>query len=98
MLAGMDALPRDDKDTVFPGFSGVSADVHDIVERLALRRREAGLSQTEVAARMHTSQSAVARLEAGGADVRLSTLQRYADALGHRLQFGVVPSDTRDEP
>jgi predicted transcriptional regulator len=46
------------------------------------RRHELGLSQTQVAARMGTSQSAVARLEAGQGDVRLSTLERYAAALG----------------
>ena len=33
---------------------------------------------------MGTSQSAVARLESGDGDVRLSSLQRYADALGSR--------------
>lgn len=49
---------------------------------LASRRQVLGLSQTEVAARMGTSQSAVARLEAGALDVRLSTLARYARALG----------------
>ena len=49
---------------------------------------EIGLSQTEVAARMGTSQSAVARLESGDADVRLSTLERYVAALGERLDWG----------
>jgi transcriptional regulator with XRE-family HTH domain len=46
-----------------------------------------GLSQTEVAARMGTSQSAVARLESGDADVRLSTLERYATAVGFELRW-----------
>ena len=50
---------------------------------LLAARSELGLSQTQVAARMGTSQSAVARLESGDADVRLSTLERYAAALGH---------------
>lgn len=54
---------------------------------LAARRVELGLSQTEVAARMGTSQSAVARLESGEADLRLSTLERYAAALGQRLDW-----------
>jgi len=40
------------------------------------------LSQTAVAAQMGTSQSVVARLESGALDMRLSTLQRYAAALG----------------
>jgi transcriptional regulator with XRE-family HTH domain len=53
-----------------------------LVGRLVDQRRASGLSQTEVAARMGTSQSAVARLEAGGADVRSSTLERYAAAVG----------------
>lgn len=54
---------------------------------LSAKRSELGLSQTEVAARMGTSQSAVARLESGDADLRLSTLERYAAALGQRLDF-----------
>ena len=62
----------------FPGFAGLN-------ERLVARRIELGLSQTEVAARMGTSQSAVARLESGEVDVRLSTLERYAAALESRL-------------
>ena len=40
--------------------------------------------------RAGTSQSAVARLERGDADVRLSTLQRYAEALDRHVAFGVV--------
>ena len=40
-----------------------------LVRELAEQRQAAGLSQTEIAARMGTSQSAVARLESGTADV-----------------------------
>jgi predicted transcriptional regulator len=36
---------------------------------------------------MGTSQPAVARLEAGNVDVRLSTLERYAAAVGGRLRL-----------
>ena len=50
-------------------------------------RHALGLSQTEVAARMGTSQSAVARLESGDADVRFSTLERYAAAVGAELHL-----------
>ena len=58
-----------------------------LVRELAEQRQAAGLSQTEVAARMGTSQSAVARLESGIADVRASTLERYAAAVGSEITW-----------
>jgi ribosome-binding protein aMBF1 (putative translation factor) len=58
-----------------------------LVRELAERRQAAGLSQTEIAARMGTSQSAVARLESGTADVRASTLERYAAAVGGQITW-----------
>src|ERR1700758_5194265 len=58
-----------------------------LVRELAEQRQAAGLSQTEVAARMGTSQSAVARLESGTADVRASTLERYAAAVGSQITW-----------
>jgi len=76
----------DEAGSVFPGFS-------ELVDRLVEERLALGLSQTEVAARMGTSQSAVARLERGDADVRLSTLQRYATALERRVGFGLAGRD-----
>ena len=70
---------------VFPGFREVAERRRELAGELVARRVELGLSQTEVAARMKTSQSAVARLESGEADIRLSTLERYAAALGVHL-------------
>jgi transcriptional regulator with XRE-family HTH domain len=58
-----------------------------LVRDLVAQRQAAGLSQTEVAARMRTSQSAVARLEAGSTDVRASTLERYAAAVGGEINW-----------
>jgi ribosome-binding protein aMBF1 (putative translation factor) len=58
-----------------------------LVRELAEQRQAAGLSQTEIAARMGTSQSAVARLESGTADVRASTLERYAAAVGSQITW-----------
>jgi ribosome-binding protein aMBF1 (putative translation factor) len=58
-----------------------------LVRELAGQRQAARLSQTEVAARMGTSQSAVARLESGTADVRASTLERYAAAVGGQITW-----------
>ena len=39
--------------------------------------------------RMGTSQSAVARFEAGDLDVRLSTVERYTAALGGKLEWRI---------
>jgi predicted transcriptional regulator len=74
---------------VLPGFREMAVRRQALLAELVMHRRSAGLSQTEVAARMGTSQSSVARLEAGQADVRLSTLERYAAAVDSRLTWGV---------
>jgi transcriptional regulator with XRE-family HTH domain len=74
-------------DVIFPGFAEMAERRRTLAAELAARRAEQGLSQTEVAARMGTSQSAVARIESGDADVRLSTLERYAAALNRRLDW-----------
>src|SRR5262249_41898057 len=58
-----------------------------LVTDLTAERQAARLSQTEVAARMGTSQSAVARLESGEADTRASTLERYAAAIGCQITW-----------
>lgn len=58
-----------------------------LIAELVSHRRAVGLSQTQIAARMGTSQSAVARLETGDADVRASTLERYAAALGRVISW-----------
>ncbi len=50
--------------------------------QLAERRIALGMTQTEAAARMKTSQSSIARIESGEHDVRLGTLERYAKVLG----------------
>jgi transcriptional regulator with XRE-family HTH domain len=72
---------------MFPGFREMAQRRKDLSVELTSRRLSVGLSQTEVAERMGTSQSAVARLEAGEADVRLSTLERYAAAVGMTLDW-----------
>lgn len=50
--------------------------------QLAERRIALGMTQTEAAALMKTSQSSIARIESGEHDVRLGTLERYAKVLG----------------
>jgi predicted transcriptional regulator len=74
---------------VFPGFRQWAERRQSLSGQLSDLRRQAGLSQMEVAARMGTSQSAVARFEAGDLDVRLSTIERYTAALGARLEWRI---------
>src|SRR3989454_7728848 len=61
-----------------------------LLRALADERERAGISQTAVAARMKTSQSAVARLEAGEIDAKMSTVERFAAAVGKRVDWRVV--------
>jgi ribosome-binding protein aMBF1 (putative translation factor) len=75
--------------TVFPGFREMAERRHSVSGQLTSLRRELGLSQAEVAARMGTSRSAVARFEAGELDARLSTVERYTTALGARLEWRI---------
>lgn len=59
------------------------------------RRREAlGISQRTLAARMRTQQPAIARLERGESNPKLSTLERYAAALGFDLDVTLVERPT----
>ncbi len=62
------------------------------LRELAALRTERGLTQTQVAARMGTSQSVVARIESGDVDVKLSTLEKYAAAIGARFAWTVTPT------
>jgi predicted transcriptional regulator len=61
-----------------------------LLEALLHARAEAGLTQTEVARRMGSTQSAVARLEGGGISPSVETLRRYARAVGKRLRVEMV--------
>jgi repressor LexA len=65
---------------------------HELIARLTRRREASGLSQAGVAKLMKTSQSAVARLESGQHDAKLSTLTRYAGALGVSLDVVEHPA------
>jgi DNA-binding XRE family transcriptional regulator len=72
---------------LLPGFKEMAERRHALARALTERRVGLGLTQTDVAARMGTSQSAVARIEAGHLDVRMSTIERYADAVGHVVSW-----------
>lgn len=65
-----------------------------LIRELIVARTRAGLTQAEVARRMGTTQSAVARLESGTAKPALATMERYAKATGSRLVVRLTPGRT----
>ncbi|MBI3090781.1 MAG: helix-turn-helix transcriptional regulator [Candidatus Tectomicrobia bacterium] len=66
----------------------------DLARELIAARARAGLTQAQVAERMGTSQSAVARLEGGRRLPSMTTLLRYAEATGSRPVVKLVGDET----
>lgn len=52
-------------------------------------RESAGLTQEELAFRLKTKKTAISRIENHAEDIKLSTLERVASALGKRLQVSI---------
>jgi DNA-binding XRE family transcriptional regulator len=78
------------------GFSeayGALEDEYLLVRELLAARVQAGLTQQEVAKSMGTTKSAVSRLEgAGKHSPSVSTLKKYAEAVGCEVQIRLVPT------
>ena len=75
----------------FPAMVAAAERRRQLLGALAERRRQREQSQTAVAAAMRSSQSSIARLETSATDARLSTLDRYAHAVGYRVEYSLVP-------
>ena len=79
-----------------PGFKAAYDALEDefsIMAELIKARTKSGLSQAEIAERMKTTQSSVARLEGMGHRASLATLRAYAAANGHRVRIVLEPID-----
>jgi transcriptional regulator with XRE-family HTH domain len=73
-----------------PAFRAAYEDAHErhsILDKLVGLRRTFNLSQSTVAARMGVTQPTVSGFETEDSDPRLSTLQRYARAVGARMRL-----------
>ena len=66
-----------------------------MINALIEARTRAKLTQAEVASRMGTTESTVSRLESGRVKPSTRTLERYAQATGHRLHISLEPTPTR---
>lgn len=62
-----------------------------LLARLVRIRERGDLTQRDVAERMRTSQAEVSRIESGEVDLRSSTLERYALAVGQDLRYQLSP-------
>ncbi|HEY2056478.1 MAG TPA: helix-turn-helix domain-containing protein [Solirubrobacterales bacterium] len=81
----------------FPAMVDAAARRRRLLTELAERRRADERSQTAVAAAMASSQSSIARLETSATDARMSTVERYADVLGYRVQYHLIPTTEADD-
>jgi transcriptional regulator with XRE-family HTH domain len=78
---------RREYDALEEEFALISAIMH--------ARSRAGLTQAQLAKRMKTTQTAIARLESGRVKPSTRTLERLAKATGHRLIIDFEPINTR---
>lgn len=62
----------------------------DLAQLFYKTRKSAGLSQKDLARRMRTTQSAIARIESGGASPRMDTVERLAKATGKQVDLRLV--------
>lgn len=82
------ALARPEVRTAYDALGAEFAFLDEVLRA----RAEAGLTQAEVAERVGTTQSAIARLESGALkhSPSIATLQKYAKALGYRVEVKFV--------
>jgi len=57
---------------------------------LRMAREKAGLTQAEMADKLRTKKSAISRIENHAEDIRLSTLERFAQAVGKKLTLKIA--------
>jgi predicted transcriptional regulator len=58
-----------------------------VIKALMAARRKARLSQSEVAERMGTTQSSIARMESGKGSVTIESISKYAKATGQKIKL-----------
>lgn len=61
-----------------------------VAQQIYDARKRAGVSQPELARRLHTSQAAVSRMEAGDQNMTIDTIENVARALGGRFEGQII--------
>ena len=81
---------RKKKDLTFARNFAAGYEQFKIGVMLKQAREEAGLTQDELAQRLHTKKTAISRIENHAEDIKLSTLVNFARALGKDLKLEVA--------
>jgi ribosome-binding protein aMBF1 (putative translation factor) len=90
-MKSLDALVEDLKKN--PQFeNGFDRGYEDFKIGIVLReaRLKAGLTQDEIASRIKTKKSNISRIENHAQDIKLSTLEKFAAAVGKRVEVKIV--------
>jgi HTH-type transcriptional regulator / antitoxin HipB len=81
---------RKKKDKIFSANFDEGYEQFKIGVMLRQARESAGLTQDELASRLKTKKTAISRIENHAEDIKLSTLERVAKALGKQLQVHIA--------
>ena len=76
---------RKKTDSVFAREYSIGYEEFKVGVLLKAARQEMGLTQEQVAAMLNTKKTAISRIENHAEDIRLSTLEKYASAIGKKL-------------
>lgn len=68
--------------------AGIGIDLSQMFDNV---RTDHGLTQAELAKRMHTTQPAIARIENGGVNPGFDMLERLAESTGMRAKVSLEP-------
>ena len=87
LIAAQDLHDKWMKDAEYVAAYDAMDDEFALVSEIMKARAAAGLTQEELASRMGTTRTAIARLESGRQMPSTRTLERFAEATGHRLRI-----------
>ena len=80
---------RKQTDSVFGEGFDTGYETFKIGALLKQAREASGLTQEEIAEKLHTKKSAISRIENHAEDIRLSTLEKFASVLGRKLEVSI---------
>ncbi len=81
---------RKERDDAFAKDFDTGYEQFKIGVMLKQARLEAGITQHELATRLSTKKTAISRIENHAEDIKLSTLEKFAEAIGKRLMLKIA--------